>query len=87
MLRDEIIEGPLKLEETGTYISNLVKKCDLSGRQIRVTLDCQAANKYIYQTHEPIPTNEDLGHKFTGSDGFTMLYLKNCYNQFEIGRG
>ena len=65
MLRDDIIEGPLKLEEPGTYISNLVitdKKWDPSGKHIRITLNCQAANKDIYQTHEPIPTSEELRH-------------------------
>ena len=53
MIRDDIIEGPLEIEEPGTYISNLVitdKKWDPSGNHIRVTLDCQAAIK-IYTKH------------------------------------
>ena len=89
MLRDDIIEGPLKLEEPGTYISNLVitdKKWDPSGKHIRITLDCQAANKDIYQTHEPIPTSEELRHKLKGSDRFSILDISNCFHQFEIDK-
>ena len=53
MIRDDIIEGPLEVKEPGTYISNLVitdKKWDQSEKKICITLDCQAANKNIYQT-------------------------------------
>ena len=42
MIQDDIIEGPLELEEPGTYISNLVitdKKWDPTKKHIRVTLD------------------------------------------------
>ena len=49
MVDEDIIEGPLKTEEPGTYISNLVvtdRKWD--PKQIRVTLDCQQVNKDIY---------------------------------------
>ena len=63
MFCSDIIEGPLEVEEPGTYISNLVitdKKWDQSGKKIHVTLDCQAVNKDIYQTHEPIPTSDEL---------------------------
>ena len=87
MLRDDIIEGPLELEEPGTYVSNLVitdKKWDPSGNHIRVTLDCQAANKDIYPTHEPIPTSEELRHNLKGSDRFSLLDISNCFHQFEI---
>ena len=87
MLRDDIIEGPIEMEEKGTFISNLVitdKKWDKTGKEIRVTLDCQAANKVIYQTHEPIPTCEELRHQLKGSDRFTLLDITNCFHQFEI---
>ena len=59
MIRNDIIEGPLEAEEPGTYIRNLVitnKKWDQSGKKIHIRTDCQAANKDINQTHEPIPT-------------------------------
>ena len=48
MSKDDITEGPLEIEEPGTYISNLVitdKKWD--PEKIRVTLDCQQANKDV----------------------------------------
>ena len=64
MSKDDIIEGPLETEESGTYISNLVntsKKWD--PEKIQVTLDCQQVNKDMYQTYEPIPTSEELRHK------------------------
>ena len=85
MKSEDIIEGPLDIEEPGTFISNLVitDKKDNSGR-IRVTLDCQAVNKVIYPTHEPIPTIEELRHKLKGSDLFSTIDMTNCYYQFEI---
>ena len=85
MLVEDIIEGPIGIEEPGTYISNLViidKKWDPN--QIRITLDCQEVNKDIYQTHEPIPTSEELRHKLRGCDRFSVLDITNCYHQFEI---
>ena len=87
MICDDIIEGPLEVEEPDTYISNLVitdKKWDQSGKKIRVTLDCQAANKDISQTHEPIPTSDELQHKLAGSNRFSILDIANCFHQFEI---
>ena len=80
MSKDDIIEGPLEIEEPGTYISNLVitdKKWD--PEKIRVTLDCQQVKKDVYQTHEPIPTSEELRHKLRGCDRFSMLDIRNCY--------
>ena len=53
MLDEDIIEGPISLEEPGTFLSNLVitdKKDSMKG-SIRVTLDCQAVNKEIHPTH------------------------------------
>ena len=69
MLVEDIIEGPIGIEEPGTYMSNLViidKKWDPN--QIRITLDCQEVNKDIYQTHVPIPTSEELRHKLRGKE-------------------
>ena len=75
---DEDIEGPLETEEPGTYISNLVitdKKWD--PQRIGVRLDCQQINKDIYQTHEPIPTTEELRHKLEGSNRFSVIDIAN----------
>ena len=85
MVDEDIIEGPLETEEPGTYIGNLVitdKKWD--PQRIRVTLDCQQVNKDIYQTHEPIPTTEELQHKLEGSNHFSVIDITNCYYQFKI---
>ena len=84
MVAEDVIEGPLTEEEKGTFISNLVIADKKNSDRIRVTLDCQAVNKHIYATHEPIPTIEELRHKFKGSDRFSKVDLTNCYHQFEI---
>ena len=85
MSMDDITEGPLEIEELGTYISNLVITDKMwDPEKIRVTLDCQQVNKDVYQTHEPIPTSEELRHKLRGCDRFSMLDIRNCYYQFEI---
>ena len=55
--------------------------------RIRVTLDCQAVNKAVYATHEPIPTPDELRHYLGSSDHFSMLDMTNCYYQFEIKPG
>ena len=84
MLNDDIIEGPISIEEPGTFLSNLVIADKKDKRAIRVTLDCQAVNNEIHRTHEPIPTVEELRHKFKGSEVFSSLDMTNCYHQFEI---
>ena len=82
MICDNISEGPLEVEEPGTYINNLVIT-NKSGKKIRVTLDCQAANKDIYQTHEPIPASDELQHKLASSNRFSILDIASCFHQFE----
>ena len=84
MVRDDVIEGPLEHEEKGSFISNLVIADRKNSDRIRVTLDCKEVNKHIYSTNEPIPTVEELRHKFKGADRFSKLDLTNCYHQFEI---
>ena len=84
MLKDDIIEGPIKVEEPGTFLSNLVITRKKDTEKIRVTLDCQNVNQEIYATHEPIPTTEELRHKLMGSDRFSTIDMTNCYHQFVI---
>ena len=84
MLEENIIEGPLEVEEPGTFIRNLVITDKKGSDRIRVTLDCQAVNKSIYATHEPIPSTEELRHSLKGGDQFSTLDMTNCYYQFEI---
>ena len=84
MKEQDIIEGPITIEEPGTFLSNLVITDKKATDRIRVTLDCQAVNKAIYATHEPIPTPDELRHYLGSSDRFSMLDMTNCYYQFEI---
>ena len=72
-----VVEGPLEEEEEGTWISNLVitgkawdkgEKKEGERLHIRGNLDCRPLNKHVYQTHEPIPTPEELRHELRGSD-------------------
>ena len=86
MLDEDIIEGPISIEEPGTFLSNLVitDKKESMKEKIRVTLDCQAVNKEIHPTHEPMPTVEELRHEFKGSEVFSTVDMTNCYHQFEI---
>ena len=84
MLQEGVIEGPIDVEEPGTFLSNLVITDKKDPGSIRVTLDCQEVNKVIYPTHEPIPTSEELRHNLIGSDRFSTLDMTNCFHQFEI---
>ena len=84
MLEEDIIEGPIDVEEPGTFISNPVITDRKDKSRIRVTLDCQKVNNAIHTTHEPIPTVEELRHNFQGSEYFSSLNMTNCYHQFEI---
>ena len=84
MLKDGVITGPLKVVEPGSYISNLVITTKKDPSKIRVTLDCQAVNKDIHPSHEPIPTIEQLRHKLKGSDRFSVIDITNCYHQFPL---
>ena len=41
--------------------------------QIRANLDCRPLNSFVYQTHEPIPTPDELRHRLKGSNRFFHL--------------
>ena len=93
LLKEDVIEGPLKEEEEGTWISNLVitdKKWEGDESrtgdrvQIRANLDLRPLNKFVYQTHEPIPTPEELRHELLGSDRFSKLDMVHSFHQFEL---
>ena len=84
MIDEDIIEGPIELEEPGAIINHVVLTEKKDTDQIRITLDCQTVNEQVYQTHEPIPTPEELRHEFSGSNCFSKLDMTNCYHQFEI---
>ena len=82
--QEDIVEGPLEVEEPGTFISNVVLTDKKDSEEVRITLDCADVNKIVYQTHEPMPTIDELRHEFKGSSCFTKLDMTNCYHQFEI---
>ena len=93
MVEEDVIEGPLLEEEEGSWISNLVitdKKWDKSQKrvgervQIRANLDCRPLNEHVYQTHEPIPTPEELRHQLKGSNKFSTLDLAHSFHQFVL---
>ena len=63
MISEDIIEGPIDIEEPGTLLSNLVITDEKGTDKFQVTLDCKEVNKSIYSTHEPIPTVEELRHE------------------------
>ena len=84
MKEEDIIEGPITIEEPGTFLSNLVITDKKGIDRIRVTLNCHAVNKAIYATHEPNPTPVELRHYLGGSDHFSTLDMTNCHYQFEI---
>ena len=83
MKEEDITEGPINIEEPGTFLSNLVVADKKGTDRIRVTLDCQAVNKAISATHEPIPTPY-AQHYLAVSDRISTLDMTNCYYQFEI---
>ena len=76
MLPEDIIEGPIKLEEPGTFLSNLVIT-EIKGQTIFV-LHCEQKKPV---THKPIPTVEELQHELSGSDVFSVLDMTNYYYQ------
>ena len=95
LLREDVIEGPLTDEEPGTWISNLVitdKKWDTARGpgervQIRANLDLRQLNNFVYQTHTPIPTVEELRHELRSSDTFTTLDMVHSFHQFVLEEG
>ena len=92
LLKEDVIEGPINQEEQGTWISNLVitdKKWDKARGpeervQIRANLDLRELNEYVYQTHTPIPTVEELRHELRDSDTFTTLDMTHSFHQFVL---
>ena len=52
--------------------------------QIRANLDCRDLNEWVYQTHEPIPTAEELRHQLKGSNRFSTLDMVHSFHQFEL---
>ena len=66
---ENIIEGPLNLEEPETFLKQPGDYGQKDSDRIRVTLDCQAVNKIIYPTDESIPSSE-LRYQIKGAIEF-----------------
>ena len=90
MIEQDVIKGPLE-EEEGSWISNQVitdKRWNNSAKkegqriQIRANLDGQPLNNYVYQTHEPMPTPDELRHKLQGSNCFSTFDMIHSFHQF-----
>ena len=52
--------------------------------QIRANLDCHPLNRVVYQTHEPIPTVEELRHRLKRSTRLLKLDMGHSFHQFKI---
>ena len=49
-------------------------------------MDTRHMEEAILRTKFPIPTVEELRHKFAGLDRFTMLDLNHAFLQFELAK-
>ena len=82
-----IVEGPLGQEHATGWVHNVVltgKKYD--PKAIRLNLDTRLMNKYVEKAAYPIPTAEQVRHRFIGSDRYSVLDLKDGFHQFEIDK-
>ena len=80
-----VVSGPLKSEDATGWVSNPVitaKKWD--EQAIRVNLDLRNMEKAVRPTHFPMPTSEDLRHRFKGSDRFSLIDLNHAFHQFPL---
>ena len=80
-----VVSGPLKSEDATGWVSNPVitaKKWD--EQAIRVNLDLRNMEKAVRPTHFPMPTSEELRHKFKGSDRFSLIDLNHAFHQFPL---
>ena len=80
-----VVSGPLKSDDATGWVSNPVitaKKWD--EQAIRVNLDLRNMEKAVRPTHFPMPTSEDLRHRFKGSDRFSLIDLNHAFHQFPL---
>ena len=52
--------------------------------KIRLNIDTKLMNKWVVETKYPIPTPEELQHKFKGSDMFTTLDGRDSFFNFGL---
>ena len=80
-------------EHATGWVSNVVitaKKYDASGGEeedrskIRVNLDMRQMEQAVKMVHLPIPTCDQLRHKFEGGDRYSVIDLNHAFHQFKI---
>ena len=54
------------------------------GKSIRLTLDTRTMVDAVHTSHFPIPTAQELCHRFAGSDRFSKLDMNHAFFQFPM---
>ena len=54
------------------------------GKSIRLTLDTRTMVDAVHTSHFPIPTAQELCHRFAGSDWFSKLDMNHAFFQFPM---
>ena len=54
--------------------------------RIRMNLDMRSMGDTGLQTHFPIPTADQLRHKFAGSDRYSIINLNHAFHQLELDK-
>ena len=79
----DLIEGPLPTSECTGWITNMVvTKKRWNEDEVRINIDTKRMNEHLVPTKVPIPTPEQLRHKFHGSDHFTAVDCRDSYFHF-----
>ena len=82
MLESDVIEEHPN-GEPAPWVSNIVI-APKDDDEIRITLDAKNVNKAIMSSNFPIPRQEDIKAKLTGSKVFSKLDLKSAFWQLEM---
>ena len=85
LVAEGVIEEPSQSDHTIGRVSNMViasNKWDPS--KIRLTLDTRHMEDYILQAHFPFPKLEQLSHRFSGSNQFSVLDMSHVFHQLEL---
>ena len=80
-----VFEGWNIAEHARGWVHNVVltkKKWD--EKAVRLNIDTMTMEKAVEVTHFPIPTAEQLRHKFLGSERFTAIDLNHAFHQLRL---
>ena len=84
-VKEGVIEGPLGADQATGWVHNVVltgKKWD--PKAIRLNLDTRMMKKAVVPAQYPIPTPEQLRHKFLGSNRYSIVDLNDAFHQFPL---